>query len=269
MNINDIYTSGGKILDKATYDVEPFNIEGSTDIVNALLQFDHYGRSLSYMFDNHIERIHDRVDLFFKSRKYTILGLWESTLQEYSPVENYDRYEDTGVSTDNHNSFDEEPFTVTETENPYKVTENEVPFKVETGYRPPNNNITIGAQHNNVVDKVSPDDNNNMYNKGGQDVDTGSRTDTTTYTSDGKQNVSTSQRTKDVSTDRRVKDTATDQRKRSELLNEVKNIAGHIHGNIGITSAMALLQEERLVRLFDFYAEIAKMIVDMLCLRVW
>lgn len=251
MNVNDIYLKGEKILDKATYDVEPFNVEGSTDIVNALLQFDHYGRSFSYMYDGHIEKIHDRVDLFFRSRKYTILGLWKSTLQEYSPVENYDRYEDTGISTDGHNSFDDEPYNVTETENPYNVN---------TTYKPPNNTTTVGEQHNNVVDKVSPDDNNVMYNKGGQDITVGSHIDGTTYTSDGTQNVDTSQR---------VKDTLTDQRKRSEILNEVKNIAGHIHGNIGITSAMALLQEERLVRLFDFYAEIAKMIVDTICLQVW
>lgn len=252
MFIND----GGYIIPEgATYDVEPFNLKENVDLLRDVVFYEHYNRIFSMLYSVGTnaqiqDKIKRRVEIFFKSRAYTINGMWESTLQEYSPVENYDRYEDTGILNDINRN---------DTEHPTSNTESHTGYSDTTTLNPSKQTAESGKTHINNTDKVSPDDNNVLYVKGGNEQTVDPRTDTITY---GQGTSKTDYGNKTI-------DYIKDEAKRDSVINDVKDIKSHIHGNIGITSAMQLLEEQRQTVLYDFYKQVADLLVDCLCLKVY
>lgn len=203
-----LYIDNANTIDNIAYKMFGENV--LEDVTNPL---ETYNTSLL------LEELTDNTDIFLQTATTSINNLWKMESVNFSPIENYDRYEDiTTTRSGNENTEFEKAGTETET-------------TTTTG------NV-INSLKNNQTETTKNEPTSYTTNL----VDTS----TTEYSGDADTNTTSYdnlQNTKENSYTNR-KDTTT------HTYNDIKDKhEAHIHGNIGVTTATAMMTEY-----VDFYS---------------
>ena len=165
------------------------------------------------------------------SNKYQLnwKKLYDTTVLEYNPIENYDRMED------------------------WTDTDDETTSSARDNTRNTNNTIKSNST-NEIMNKVNVTDQNTAFNAGLTDhakqITDGDTTEngTITNTETGKDTENES-----VNGGRTGKHTRT----------------GRAHGNIGVTTSQQMIQSERDLVVFNLYDVIAESFIENFCLMVY
>lgn len=174
--------------------------------------------------------------------QYKMSRLWGTTQQEYDPIENYNRYED---STETPN--------ITRTGSHSETSNGSTTSNGTTSTN--TSNETIGNENGNTEQTVSAFNSGSYQpqNKTANVSDTTS-TDTgtaaTTASTTGEENKTVEGSSTDTETGTR-------------------KYTSHTHGNIGVTTSQQMLQSERDVAQFNFYWEMAKDFAKTLLVMVY
>lgn len=186
---------------------------------------------INRILDN--EYIYDYIRTVFNSSTYKLDALWESTLLEFNPIENYDRYEDT----QNNN-------TVTAGERNSSLTAGERKATNIVGEREQTN--SVGARTSTTEDHTTAFDSAD-YEKATEKSET-----TNAATSDTIHN--------DEATDKTTQEGYTDTTKQDGYTDTNNtHITSHIHGNIGVVDAPTMLTKYRELTSFNFSKEVVKL----------
>lgn len=164
--------------------------------------------------------------------------MYDSTVQEYNMIENYDRFEDStdtrtvdtketstgtieGTTSENANRNEQN----TNTETPNLTTENKVSAENVDTYQPESQSTQSGT-NKNVEDRTLTDTNSSEMNQNNN----GTRDE--------------------------------------NVLDDFTHTA-RVHGNIGVTTAPQMIEEFRRVENFDIYVYIADEFKEEFCLKVY
>lgn len=183
----------------------------------------------------HGSSIIDAIMTLYAANGYKYNTLIETTKFKYNPIENYSMIEEgrdkTTVSGLDINDFGQQ-----------KINNNSNPYTDTVNYGAINNGNTI---------KVSPETNENWYNKESNTYSQNSHIDTTTV---GERTNNTTAEAYTNTIDSYTTTSYTHYFTRS--------------GNLGVTTSQQMLMSERQVADFSIYQEIAKDIMLQLCLVV-
>lgn len=165
------------------------------------------------------------------SNKYQInwKKLYDTTVLEYNPIENYDRMED------------------------WTDTDDETTTSARDNTRNTTNSVTSNST-NEIINSVNVTDQNTAFNAGLADhakqITDGDTTEnrTITNTENGKDTENES-----VNGGRTGKHTRT----------------GRAHGNIGVTTSQQMIQSERDLVVFNLYDVIAESFIENFCLMIY
>ena len=182
-----------------------------------------YGERI--LISDDITTIENLLSLSLKTNLYTIKTLYRTIIQEYSPIENTEKFEDVTVSYEGSENYAKNNSDTTE-KNGNHTTER-------------NGNVT-NTEKVTAFDSVAQQPNsetNTNYNN---------LTDTETFSKFGDTSISESNEIKSF-TNRKDKTTI------------------HTHGNIGVTSNQQMLMEERQIALFNFYDKVMEILFSYIC----
>lgn len=172
--------------------------------------------------------------LFFKNAD-NYERLYNLTLSEYNPLENYDRYEDittTQGEREDTNIYGAKEHT--DTNGATKVTTNQ------------------GVTHSASTDKVVGDNATTPQTRGVTETDTNAVVDVVQG---------------DAVTNRHNETAHTDNMTKGE---QVDRVISHIHGNIGVTTAVQMMQQDRSFwQKFNLYSTIFDDIVKAISIPVY
>lgn len=186
------------------------------------------------------------INAWFERNKSQFGRIWFTINADYNPIENYDRKEcfltkDDNVTTDRHTGTEsnERKGTVTNERSGTNTIE-------ETGTETTQNSGNETSAH-----EVAGYDSNDFVNAY-KDTHTPNVTETRTpnITKTETPNITETQ-TPDI-TETRTPDL---EDKRTENLERINS--GRAHGNIGVTTTQAMIEEERRVAQYDIYRDIA------------
>ena len=185
-------------------------------------------RELEILYPN-FTYMKNRITIW--SNKYQInwKKLYDTTVLEYNPIENYDRMED------------------------WTDTDDETTTSARDNTRNTNNTVK-STSTNEIVNSVNVTDQNTAFNAGLADhakqITDGDTTEngTITNTETGKDTENES-----VNGGRTGKHTRT----------------GRAHGNIGVTTSQQMIQSERDLVVFNLYDVIAESFIENFCLMVY
>jgi hypothetical protein len=185
-------------------------------------------RELEILYPN-FTYMKNRITIW--SNKYQInwKKLYDTTVLEYNPIENYDRMED------------------------WTDTDDETTTSARDNTRNTNNTVK-STSTNEIVNNVNVTDQNTAFNAGLADhakqITDGDTTEngTITNTETGKDTENES-----VNGGRTGKHTRT----------------GRAHGNIGVTTSQQMIQSERDLVVFNLYDVIAESFIENFCLMVY
>lgn len=197
------------------------------------------------------------------SDKYQInwKKLYDTTVLEYNPIENYDRMEDW-TDTDDETSTSNRDNTINTTDKNTLEKTNTITTKKD--------NTLKSTNTNEIVNNVNVTDQNTAFNSGladhakqitdGDTTENGSITntenDTTTTTENGKD---TGEKTGKTTENENVNGGRTGRHTR----------VGRAHGNIGVTTSQQMIQSERDLVVFNLYDVIAESFIENFCLMVY
>lgn len=165
------------------------------------------------------------------SNKYQInwKKLYDTTVLEYNPIENYDRMED------------------------WTDTEDETTTSARDNTRNTNNTVK-STSTNEIMNNVNVTDQNTAFNAGLADhakqITDGDTTENGTIT-----NTETG------------KDTENENVNGGRTGRHIRN--GRAHGNIGVTTSQQMIQSERDLVVFNLYDVIAESFIENFCLMVY
>lgn len=173
-----------------------------------------------------------------KGLKYALDGLWETTKFEYNPIENYDRHEDSKdvrtpdlTTVNNYGSTVSDSGTDTETHSGGHTVQN-------------------GGSDSTEL-RVAADNTGNYYPSQQTNTSPGS-SQTTTY--NGEQIASNyGKHTAHGGADTEKLDGT-----------DTNTHTAHIHGNIGVTTTQAMIEEERKVLDFSFFQRAGELYAEQL-----
>lgn len=181
------------------------------------------------------------------SNKYQInwKKLYDTTVLEYNPIENYDRMEDW-TDTDDETTTSARDNTINSTD---KSTLNKT-------------NTVKSTSTNEIMNNVNVTDQNTAFNAGLADhskqITDGDTTENGTIT-----NTETG---KDINEQ-------TGKTTENENINGGRNgrhtRTGRTHGNIGVTTSQQMIQSERDLVVFNLYDVIAESFIENFCLMVY
>lgn len=179
--------------------------------------------------------IMDSVMTLYQRNKYKYDKLYETLNLEYNPLDNVDEVDHW---EEKHSGKDID----TENIGSRQSTEN-------LGNR--SDSMTIGGHTDSNTNSVAPYENDSFHNKERNNMEYGSHTDSSvigaqnnSYTEGAQENKDTFEHGHVITYDRRR------------------------HGNIGITSAMQLITQQRQLAYFSLYDIIARDIMEVLCCGV-
>ena len=182
--------------------------------------------------------------------------------EEYSPIENYDRYEDTTITDDGSDSHTttytgSEIVTKSGTETSSK-TGSEINTKDGSEISTPSGSTTVTDQNNY-----------NGFNASSS-VPVSDGTSTTTYT-DRADTYSFEDRADTLTFDDRADTHSFEDREDtiSGTSGNERTIEGHIHGNIGVMTAMQAIEEELALRQRDLVTTIYREIANHFLLAIY
>lgn len=182
-----------------------------------------YGERI--LISDDIPTIDKMLELSLKTNLYTIKTLYRTTIQEYSPIENTEKFEDVTVSYEGSEDYVKNNSNTTE-KNGTHTTER-------------NGNIK-NTEKVTAFDSVAQQPNSET------DTDYTNLTDTETFSNFGDTSISEGSEIKSF-TNRKDKTTI------------------HTHGNIGVTSNQQMLKEERQIALFNFYDKVMEILFSYIC----
>lgn len=165
------------------------------------------------------------------SNKYQInwKKLYDTTVLEYNPIENYDRMED------------------------WTDTDDETTTSARDNTRNTNNTVKSNST-NEIINNVNVTDQNTAFNSGLADhskqITNGDTTENGTIT-----NTETG------------KDTENESVNGGRTGRHTRN--GRAHGNIGVTTSQQMIQSERDLVVFNLYDVIAESFIENFCLMVY
>lgn len=171
----------------------------------------------------------NRITIWSKKYQNNWKKLYDTTVLEYNPIENYDRMED------------------------WTDTDDETTTSDRDNTRNTNNTVKSNST-NEIMNSVNVTDQNTAFNEGLADhakqITDGNTTEngTITNTETGKDTENES-----VNGERTGKHTRT----------------GRAHGNIGVTTSQQMIQSERDLVVFNLYDVIAESFIENFCLMVY
>lgn len=186
---------------------------------------------------------------FYNDYKYRTM--YDTIIQEYNPIENYDRIEETTVKgTSNTSSSGQVTTQATDNVN---VTSN-------SSTNNPSITQTIGGVNVDVTEQGTTFDSTSFKPKSHTENVTSSQTNTTSYDKD-----TTTQGESSTTSDSDEVKTSSDTSEGSTST----TTTSRVHGNIGVTTAAQMLEAQRQLALFSFYEVIIKDFIEVACKLVY
>lgn len=185
------------------------------------------------------EIMHNLIALWAQARLHSWERLFNSTVQSYNPIHNYDRFEDW---TDNRHSTGTQQRTST------AASEG-----TSAGSSSGTNRETATGEGLTETSKAAYNSNEGLYKTEAVEQ----TTKNTTSGSDSRQSTDTTRGTV----------TGTDAGSNSETGQDTH--AGHIYGNIGVTTAAQMLTGERELYRWDVYQAITDEFKQRFCVLVY
>lgn len=182
-----------------------------------------YGERI--LISDDVSTIENLLTLSLKTNLYAIKTLYGTTVQNYSPIENTEKFEDVTVSYEGTEETAKNNSGTTEKNGTHTNTRN--------------GNVT-NTEKVTAFDSVAQQPNSET------DTNYNNLTDTETFTKFGDTSVSESSESKSF-TNRKDKTTI------------------HTHGNIGVTSNQEMLKEERQIALFNFFDKVMEILFSYIC----
>lgn len=245
---------------------------------------------LARIVDN--DKIYDSVRTCLNANEYKLNSMWDSTLLEYNPIENYDRYEEeTTDGTSNNgarsttvnngarlttinNGAREESVENGERSTTINAGEHKTLTKVgereQTNSNGAQSNTNISSNkttafdstdYGKATDKTETTDTTQAYT---DTIHTDEATDTTTqnaYTDSTSQDAYTDTTKVKASTDTTSQSATTDITSQNAYTdtNNAHRVA-HIHGNIGVIDSATMIGNYRKISNYNFYDKIVEIL---------
>lgn len=212
----------------------------------------------------------DLIDItisgILKRNEYRFNNLYRTIIQEYNPIENYDRMEDTTIDIDGSNTDN------TKTDSTTVRTGSEVDtksgsFSNSKAGTMAETTVFAGSETHSQTGTVTSTNQTRAFNSGMTDVSkststtpTGSddtlsfanRKNTTETTFNGYKDTTEYNDLKNQHSYDSVTDTTADVSIASGIRKDKHTTTSRIHGNIGVTTAAQMLDSERNLSNFDF-----------------
>ena len=187
--------------------------------------------------------------------------LYDSTVLEYNPIENYDRMEDW-TDTDDETSTSARDNTINRTD---KSTLDKTNTNTST-----KTNTVKSTSTNEVMNSVNVTDQNTAFNAGLADhakqITDGDTTENGTITNTENDTTSNTETGKD--TNEQTGKTTENENVNGGRTGRHTRV-GRAHGNIGVTTSQQMIQSERELVVFNLYDVIAESFVETFCLMVY
>lgn len=187
--------------------------------------------------------------------------LYDSTVLEYNPIENYDRMEDW-TDTDDETSTSARDNTINRTD---KSTLDKANTNTVT-----KTNTVKSTSTNEVMNSVKVTDQNTAFNAGLADhakqITDGDTTENGTITNTENDTTSNTETGKD--TNEQTGKTTENENVNGGRTGRHTRV-GRAHGNIGVTTSQQMIQSERELVVFNLYDVIAESFVETFCLMVY
>lgn len=213
-----------------------------------------------------------------KRNEYRFNNLYRTIIQNYNPIENYDRYEDTTLDIDGSNSNN------AKSESKNIRTGSEIDTKSGSFTNSKDGTMSettafAGSEKHTQTGTVVSTNQSRAFNSGLTDVSkntstTPSGTDdtlsfdgrknTTETTFNGYDDTTEYNSLKNQHSYDSVTDTGTDTSIVSEVRKDKHTTVSHIHGNIGVTTSAQMLDSERELSNFDFLDVVYRTIIGEL-----
>lgn len=205
----------------------------------------HRDRVFSDIFTNE-DDIVQSVEMTVKMLRYPILNMYRTIIQEYNPIENYDKMSE--ITTDYMGKE--------------KTTYNTTDANVKSGSVA---DSKVGKETNNETGSIQDVNMTSAYNK--SDF-TPNDSSTTTY--NNHKNETTFDNRTDTTTYNNVTDTATKTGTDTKDFEDRQDkIVEHTHGNIGVTTSAQMLESERVLSYFNFIERVYDLIINYMCEWGW
>lgn len=230
-----------------------------TEIINKYIVAN-YGQRELFNFINDINRAHNDIMLYLYSNAYNINTLYSSIIQEYNPIENYNRTEETS-ETITGSSTDTKDNTLTT-----QAGERNTQYTDNLGKAVTTNNENAGEiiSVTESANTVSPEDSETFYNK-----------DKTTTNNTQNAVTNTNTTTRDAVTnsgnakDNAYTDTNTSSGIDTNEHRETVTRSSKITGNIGVTTSQQMILSQRELANLNLIHEISHGCVKAISFGVW
>ena len=210
--------------------------------------------------------------------RYKFDNLYRTIIQEYNPIENYDRLEDTTIDIDGANTDNTKADSTTVRTGSEIDTKSGGFSNSKTGTMAETTAFS-GSEKHEQTGTVTSTNQTRAFNSGLTDVSkststTPTGTDDTLTFADRKNVVETTfngyKDTTDYNTLKNqhsydsVTDTTNDTSTVSGIRKDKHVTTSHIHGNIGVTTSAQMLESERKLSEFDFIDTVYKTVINEL-----
>lgn len=212
-----------------------------------------------------------------KRNEYRFNNLYRTIIQEYNPIENYDRYEDTTLDIDGSNTDNTKADSTTVRTGSEVDTKSGGFSNSKTGTMAETTAFS-GSEKHEQTGTVTSTNQTRAFNSGLTDT---SKSTSTTPT--GKDTLSFADRKNVVETSFNgykdtteynvlknqhsydsVTDTTADTSSVSGVRKDKHVTTSHIHGNIGVTTSAQMLENERKLSNFDFFDIVYRTVIGEL-----
>lgn len=239
----------------------------------------HWYDSLYTDVSNLLTTLKADISTLFDSRKYTWGKLYETTLLEYNPIENYSMTEIENATTESTNTQGAQTNTDTNDYGAISVAKSEIlgaQTNTETatmGEQAKLTTMNIGEQvtEGSTINETAP------YSSEGYQSDTksidsvtsGAKSDSTqehndAYTNTNEQTFGAKDNTYTTTTDGRKDILKREIGSKSDSNNSTNNRELTRSGNIGVTTSQQMLESERKVAMFNFVQIVAHEVVRLI-----
>lgn len=270
-----------------------------------------------YIYQSPPQYFKVNVENWFKRRKNAFSRMFQALSEEYSPIENYDRFEEwkdtpdiTMTSTGGHKNTLEKDgghTNISTKTGGYTDTDTRTGGNTDTTSKSGiinedifryggHTNTMEGSNNGNHEHKVSAYNAPQTYDPQNQDTvdDTVKQTDVFEYNDENENKQTSFNDYQEVNTrfyndDTNVKKVTYDNEKQVDDFNYMdesetetftyqneqrketgtRDHKGHIHGNIGVTTAQKMISEELELRRYDLYAVICELFEKEFLIRVY
>ena len=213
-----------------------------------------------------------------KRNEYRFNNLYRTIIQEYNPIENYDRYEDTTLDIDGSNTDNTKADSTTVRTGSEVDTKSGGFSNSKTGTMAETTAFS-GSEKHEQTGTVTSTNQTRAFNSGLTDTSkststTPTGTDETLSFADRKNIVETAfngykdtteyNALKNQHSYDSVTDTTADTSTASAVRKDKHVTTSHIHGNIGVTTSAQMLESERKLSNFDFFDIVYRTVIGEL-----